>query len=314
MSANLYDLLNVDESATPEEIRAAWKAAIADLEPSDRRFRAYNDAAGVLLDDGKRASYDAGLAEERAEAEDVAEAEAVVDAEDDAVRSNRSLQTDDVVEDGDDDGNETAEEAKTGPVGQGQDDRDATSDAEPREPSTGPTKGTLIGVGVAAGLAVLLAIWVLTLTGVRADVSPREVAERAASQDKATLEVESAAEQLVAPVLSYNHQTMDEDLERLKGYVTSQMAEKQARAWPDLTAEAQAQEIVVQATATGTALTRVDPDGKRATVVVFIDQDVTKKSNEEFVLQMWATMSLVRDDSDNGRWLLDDICTDDRCG
>lgn len=313
MSANLYDLLNVDESATTDEIRAAWKAAIADLEPSDRRFRAYNDAAGVLLDDGKRASYDAGLAEERAEAEALAEAEAVVDAEDHAVRSTRSMQTDDAGSDDSDDSDETAEEAKTGPADQGADAREVDDD-QAREPSAGPSRGTLIGVGVAAGLAVLLAIWVLTLPGVRADASPKDVAERAASQERATLEVESAAEQMVAPVLSYNHQTMDEDLERLKGYVTSQMAEKQSRAWPDLTAEAEAQEIVVQATATGTALTRVDPDGKRATVVVFIDQDVVKKANEEFVLQMWATMSLVRDDSDNGRWLLDDICTDDRCG
>lgn len=311
MSANLYDLLNVDESATADEIRAAWKAAIADLEPSDRRFRAYNDAAGVLLDAGKRTSYDAGLAEERAEAEALAEAEAVVDAEDDAVRSTRSMQTDDAADADDEDA--TAEEAKTGPVDQGADARDVGDD-QPRDPSAGPSRGTLIGVGVAAGLAVLLAIWVLTLPGVRADASPKDVAERAASQDRATLEVESAAEQMVAPVLSYNHQTMDEDLERLKGYVTSQMADKQSRAWPDLTAEAEAQEIVVQATATGTALTRVDPDGKRATVVVFIDQDVTKKTNEEFVLKMWATLSLVRDDSDNGRWLLDDICTDDRCG
>ncbi|MFC7504727.1 DnaJ domain-containing protein, partial [Nocardioides sp. GCM10030258] len=74
MSVNNYDLLNVDESATADEIRAAWKVAIADLDPSDRRFRAYNDAAGVLLDEDKRASYDAGLAEARLEAEAEAEA------------------------------------------------------------------------------------------------------------------------------------------------------------------------------------------------------------------------------------------------
>ena len=69
MSANLYDLLNVDESASVDEIRAAWKSAIAELEPSDRRFRAYNDAAGVLLDDGKRTAYDAELAQARVDDE-----------------------------------------------------------------------------------------------------------------------------------------------------------------------------------------------------------------------------------------------------
>ncbi|NHA00696.1 J domain-containing protein [Nocardioides sp. W3-2-3] len=59
VSANLYDILDVEESATSEEIRAAWKSAVADLDPTDRRFRAYSDAAGVLLDDDKRAAYDA---------------------------------------------------------------------------------------------------------------------------------------------------------------------------------------------------------------------------------------------------------------
>lgn len=68
MSLNLYDVLDVDPSATPDEIRAAWKAAIADLGPGDRRFRAYNDAAEVLLDPERRAVYDAELAAE-AEAE-----------------------------------------------------------------------------------------------------------------------------------------------------------------------------------------------------------------------------------------------------
>ena len=47
---NLYDLLDVDRSASEAEIRAAWKAEIADLDPTDRRFRMYNQAAEVLLD------------------------------------------------------------------------------------------------------------------------------------------------------------------------------------------------------------------------------------------------------------------------
>jgi Mce-associated membrane protein len=54
-----YDLLDVDRDATTEEIRAAWKAQIADLEPGDRRFDALNRAAKVLLDADARSSYDA---------------------------------------------------------------------------------------------------------------------------------------------------------------------------------------------------------------------------------------------------------------
>jgi Mce-associated membrane protein len=69
MSPSLYDLLDVDPTASDAEIRAAWKAAIADLDPTDRRFRAYNQAAEVLLDPERRAAYDAELAAEQDESE-----------------------------------------------------------------------------------------------------------------------------------------------------------------------------------------------------------------------------------------------------
>ena len=36
--------------ASADEIRAAWKTGIADLDPTDRRFRVLNQAAEVLLD------------------------------------------------------------------------------------------------------------------------------------------------------------------------------------------------------------------------------------------------------------------------
>ena len=63
MSApNWYDVLDVDSSATTDEIRAAWRDAIADLTPADRRFRLYNQAAEVLLDPEQRAAHDAELA------------------------------------------------------------------------------------------------------------------------------------------------------------------------------------------------------------------------------------------------------------
>jgi len=61
MSANWYDLLDVDPGATADEIRTAWRAAVADLDPTDRRFSVYNEAAEVLLDPERRAAYDAEL-------------------------------------------------------------------------------------------------------------------------------------------------------------------------------------------------------------------------------------------------------------
>lgn len=61
MTPNWYDLLDLDPHATTEEVREAWKHAIEDLEPSDRRFRVFNEAAAVLLDPTRRADYDATL-------------------------------------------------------------------------------------------------------------------------------------------------------------------------------------------------------------------------------------------------------------
>jgi len=60
-SPSWYDLLGVAPDATPDEVRAAWRAAIGDLDPTDRRFAVLNQAAEVLLDPARRSSYDAEL-------------------------------------------------------------------------------------------------------------------------------------------------------------------------------------------------------------------------------------------------------------
>ncbi len=76
MTPTWYDLLGVEPDASSDEIRAAWKAAITDLDPGDRQFRTLNEAAEVLLDADRRAAYDATLEpemEERAEEDQVEE-------------------------------------------------------------------------------------------------------------------------------------------------------------------------------------------------------------------------------------------------
>lgn len=57
-----YDVLDVEPTATTDEIRAAWRAGIAELEPGSRRFAALNQAAEVLLDPKRREAHDAELA------------------------------------------------------------------------------------------------------------------------------------------------------------------------------------------------------------------------------------------------------------
>jgi Mce-associated membrane protein len=84
MIANFYDLLDVAPDASEAEIRAAWRSAIAELDPADRRFRVYNQAAEVLLDPQRRRAYDDQLAasteaEERAEERSEPDAEVVAE-------------------------------------------------------------------------------------------------------------------------------------------------------------------------------------------------------------------------------------------
>ena len=59
MSVNYYDLLDVEPTASADEIRTAWRSAVAELDPTDRRFRALSAAAETLLDPDRRAAlYD----------------------------------------------------------------------------------------------------------------------------------------------------------------------------------------------------------------------------------------------------------------
>lgn len=73
MTPSWYDVLDVDATATSDEIRAAWRSGIADLEPGSRRFQTLNQAAEVLLDERRRAAYDAELAAEAPEPAEQAE-------------------------------------------------------------------------------------------------------------------------------------------------------------------------------------------------------------------------------------------------
>lgn len=65
--ASWYDVLGIEPDASPEQVRAAWRAGIADLDPSQRRFRLLNQGAEVLLDPERRAEHDAALAADEAQ-------------------------------------------------------------------------------------------------------------------------------------------------------------------------------------------------------------------------------------------------------
>jgi Mce-associated membrane protein len=286
VSANLYDLLNVEESASTDEIRAAWKDAIADLDPTAPRFRAFSDAAGVLLDGERRASYDAELAAERAAREPEPQAEPQPEPEPEI---------------------EVAEApAPTEPT---------PTEPAPKPAPSGPPGWALGAAAVGALAAVVLALVLYVQPGGKlfSGDSPKDIAERNTAAERDTVAAEGAAERMVAPVFSYGYQTMTADLQRVTGYLTPKLAAKQTRIWPELTDGAQKQQLTVQAASEGAALTRLSKDGKLASVVVFIRQDSTRKGGARSSLHMWATLTLVRSPGADQGWLLDDICVDAGC-
>lgn len=71
MNTDWYDVLDLEPTATTEEVRGAWRAAVAELDPTDGDFRVRQRAAEVLLDPTRRAAYDAVLAAAAAPVEPV---------------------------------------------------------------------------------------------------------------------------------------------------------------------------------------------------------------------------------------------------
>ncbi|TWH01997.1 Mce-associated membrane protein [Nocardioides sp. J9] len=304
MSANLYDILNVDETASVDEIRGAWKAAVADLDPTDRRFRAFNDAAAVLLDADKRAAYDAELAAAR-DADEPAGAPVVL----------TKHAPDDAADDAADDAEGEA---------RGQDEAVPTRAAPAREPAAttkqqaepaGPPGWALGAAGVAAVVSLVLAVVLLLQPGGKlfSDDSPAEVAAANQRFQESARSVESAAERLVGEVFSYNYETMDADLERVQQHVTPELGAKQAKGWPDIAKDAADQKLVVQARAEAVALTRLSRDGRNATVMVFLVQESTRNEVRQTPLRMWVSLAMVRESGSSQSWLVDDVCVDSNC-
>lgn len=317
MSANLYDILNVDESASVEEIRAAWKAAVADLDPTDRRFRAFNDAAAVLLEQDKRAAYDAELAATRDADPDPA------DATDDPADTVDTDDTDDTAADAAPAATavtltKVSSAATTTPTKtpSPKPTPEPTPEPKPAGPaSAGPPGWALGAAGVGALAALALAIVLLVQPGgnLFADDSPKDVAAANARFEKSSLSVEGAAERMIADVFSYNYKTMDADLERAQQYVTPELGAKQAKGWPDIAKDAADQKLVVQARAEAVALTRLSRNGKDATVVVFLVQDSTRNGVDQTPLRMWVSLKMVLEDGSADSWLIDDVCVDSTC-
>ncbi|WP_299049873.1 DnaJ domain-containing protein [uncultured Nocardioides sp.] len=324
MTPSWYDVLDVAPDASTEEIRAAWRASVADLDPTDRRFAVLNRAAKVLLDPDARAAHDAELAEQ-ADAEDdpedepgSAEAAPVVPvpvaekapatrapakkttAKKTTAKKTTAKKTTAKKAPAE---KATAKEAPTAKADGPSLAKD--SDTAPDAPAEHPAQPARDGrsplwVALVAGLAAVL----LAIVTVAALVGSTSTAQL----DEDVTDAQAAAEQAIEPVLSYDATDLEAGRSTALSYMTEDFGKDYAEIFDGLI-EGNAQEIgaQVQATLLASAVVRTDPEVDRVQVLVFVDQQTT---NDQLATprtdsnQVTVTMQRVGDE-----WLVDDLDT-----
>jgi Mce-associated membrane protein len=229
VSPTWYDLLGVEPGASAAEIRAAWKAAITDLEPGDRRFRRLNEAAEVLLDPGRRAAYDATL-----EPDPEPEPEPV-----ELIKSDQEA--------------EPVPEAE--PVEDLVADEPADKVGEPARPRR-TVPGWLL-----AGLAVLTALMLAAVGYLLAQPSDDSIA-------KATTQAQSAAEKATPVILAYDFRTLDKDQKASDALLTSAYRKEYDKLFAAIRENADTVKPVVTAKVVASGIIRADADRVQVLVLV----------------------------------------------
>lgn len=282
MNANWYDLLDVAPDASEAEIRAAWKAAIADLDPTDRRFRVHNQAAEVLLDPQRRAAYDAELAAaEAGEADEPAGAPVTgTSVVTETRRSRLPWQR-----------RKSPEPAVPA--------ASVASVPEP-EPRTEPAPARR---GVPGWILAVLAV--LTAAAVAAVAVVWFTMPSDASVEESTRAAQSAAERAVGPILSYDAAHLDEDQQAAESYMTSDYRKQYDQLFEVIKQNAPDTGTVVKAQVIASGIVRSGND--RVDVLLFVNRPTTNKKQTQPVVykdQVTVTMQLV-----DGNWLVDDMAT-----
>jgi len=288
-----YDILGVDRDATPDAIKAAWRAATDKFEPGSgtSQFRLFNEAADVLLDPERRAAYDAELAGTAVEAEPAPEVEPETEPEPDAEPDGEPDVEPELVE---------APLAES-PLAEAPTDEPAGVPAAP----TGPLAvlGRLPDLVIAAIAA--LAVASLVLAGFLAIRIQHRVDDAGAGP-----EASAAAERALEAAFSFDYRHMEADRDRAVRYMTSSYKKDYLKTFDKLLiagpdggpGPAVKTKAVVTADVLDTGI--VDSDRSRVRVVAFMNQSSVKGDAGPTILQNRVVVTMVRH---NGDWLIDDV-------
>lgn len=290
MSPSWYDMLDVAPDATAEEIRSAWRARVADLDPTDRRFAVLNEAAAVLLDPDRRAAHDAEIAgaAERGTVTAPADREAAEAATGPARRPLlRRRQRPDA---------DRSPGASAGSAAQ----HETPATGATADPAAVPgTPGSRIPVLVPVLLGVLAIAVAAAATWIAATVpSDEEVLD-------GTRTAQATAERAIVPVLSYDFRDLAADRAAALPFLTDDFRTDYEELFTQIEENAPSTRTVVEAQVQASAVTRAGED--RVQVLVFVDQLTTNaQTSEPVTYRNQVTVTMERQDD---RWLVDDLRT-----
>ena len=275
-----YDILGVDRDATPDAIKAAWRAATDKFEPGSgtSQFRLFNEAADVLLDPERRQTYDAELAGALVEPEPEPEPEAEPEPEVEPVETPADA--------------EPAEEPDAAP-------------ADTPTVSTGPLAvlGRLPDVLIA--LIAALAVASLVLAGFLAIRIQHRVDDANAGP-----EASASAERALKQAFSFDYRHMEADRDRAVRYMTPSYKKEYLKSFNDLLiagpdggpGPAVKTKAVVTADVLDTGI--VDSERDRVRVVAFMNQSSVKGDAGPTILQNRVVVTMVHRGDD---WLIDQV-------
>jgi Mce-associated membrane protein len=275
-----YDLLDVDPAASTAEIRAAWKSAIADLDPTDRRFTRLSEAAAVLLDHERRAGYDATLP-----------TTVVTESE------TRPLP------------DELPHGAAASAVGDLPTAEPGISDIEPaavaveHDPAVPERRRRLLGRTIAPWVLVLVAVVALVLVAAAAFASTRPDPTSIESGADAA---RAAAERAVVPVLSYDYRRLEEGQKRAESYLTPSYRDRAYRPlFATIRQNAPGTRTIVQTKVVESAIVRAGQD--RVEVLLLVDRPTTNtRQTTPVTYEDHVTVTMAKTGSG---WLIDDMST-----
>jgi Mce-associated membrane protein len=228
-SPSWYDLLGVEQDASAEEIRAAWKSGIAELDPTDRRFRLLNQAAEVLLDPASRAEYDQALTSEASAAsKDVEPA---------------------VVE-------EVAKRPSRDQVG------DAGTRPEPAPRVRVVPAWLLAGLVVAIGIFVGLSVWQATQNDDPGSASASDLTPSDAR------DAQAVAERAAVAILAYDYRDLEGSREAASAYMTDDYRAKYDQLFEVLEENAPSTKTIVRAELVASAVGLIGEDRIQVLVFV----------------------------------------------